>query len=263
MNKSESIKALAAALHKAQMEIKSALKESENPYFKSKYADLKAIWGSCKEALKNNELSITQTGKVEGSQMVLETTLLHTSGEYITGEYIINPSKPNDPQQIASAWTYGRRYSISALLGIVSDVDDDGEGATDHGDSTVPKKQSFKEKIQAYNNAHPEPLMAPEPIKAVEPPTLSKTIPKDEPWSSDSVLSLEELVTTIQAVSEKSGKKPFGVKTSKGEWFNTWDDALADYLREAHASKEPVKLVLELKGKYKNIIDASKAEIAA
>ena len=43
MNKSESIKELATALAKAQGEIKGALKDSQNPFFKSKYADLAEI----------------------------------------------------------------------------------------------------------------------------------------------------------------------------------------------------------------------------
>jgi hypothetical protein len=50
MNKSENITTLAVALVKAQADIKAALKDSTNPHFKSKYADLGSVVDAVKGA---------------------------------------------------------------------------------------------------------------------------------------------------------------------------------------------------------------------
>lgn len=130
---SEHINEIASALNKVQAEIKPALKDSDNPYFKSKYADLSAVWESCRVSLCKNGLSVTQTvdwSGVTGSTIsVLTTMLMHTSGQWISGSQILNPVK-NDPQGVGSAITYARRYGLSAIIGIVSDDDDDGNAAS-------------------------------------------------------------------------------------------------------------------------------------
>lgn len=127
--KKEGLK-LSASLLKAQMEIGAAVKDSTNPYFKSKYADLGAVIASCKEALNKHGISILQP--VEGDRVV--TMLVHESGEYMcdAGTPIIC-TKQNDPQAQGSAITYARRYGLSSLL-LIPTADDDGEGASNHDD---------------------------------------------------------------------------------------------------------------------------------
>lgn len=129
--KSESIKELAIALTKAQPKIKSALKDAANPFFKSKYADLSSIWHACREALNENDLTIVQTISADRT---LDTLLIHSSGEWIQGScpLILNPKVNKQTgevlepgmQELGSAISYARRYSIAAICGVVTEDDD-------------------------------------------------------------------------------------------------------------------------------------------
>lgn len=137
----ENVAKLAAALAKAQGEIKPALKDSSNPAFKgTKYADLTAVWDACREALKTNGIAVVQAPNFDGQEVWLETTLLHSSGEHITGRYPLRPTK-SDPQGYGSALTYARRYSLAAMIGVVADDDDDGNAATKRdGGEPAPRR---------------------------------------------------------------------------------------------------------------------------
>lgn len=130
MKTSESIGKIAAALLKAQTEMGGAKKGAANPYFKSRYADLGAVLEACKELLNQNEITILQphsTCAHTGKKFV-ETVLVHSSGEFISGQTEIVCSKENDPQAQGSAITYARRYGLQSLLSMPAE-DDDGESA--------------------------------------------------------------------------------------------------------------------------------------
>lgn len=127
MNKSPTLGELAKALAKAQSEMKVAVKDSENPFFKSHYADLGSVWDACRTALNSNGLSIVQTCGIDTSGPTLITTLLHSSGEWIEGAQPLN-AKAQDPQALASAITYARRKGVAAIAGVV-EADDDAEKA--------------------------------------------------------------------------------------------------------------------------------------
>ena len=128
MNKSDSIAKLAAALCEAQKTELFALADKINPFFKSKYADLSSVWDAIRSPLTSNGMAITQTMASDSMDGVtIETTLMHISGEYISGSLYIKPEK-NTPQGLGIAITYGRRYALMAIIGI-SPEDDDGEGA--------------------------------------------------------------------------------------------------------------------------------------
>jgi hypothetical protein len=128
MKQSEKIDQLAAALVKAQKDLKPAVKDSANPFFKSKYADLSSVWEACHLALENNGLAIIQLAVPAAPGNVgLETVILHSSGEWMSG-HAEAPLVKNDPQSYGSATTYLRRYGLSAALGIMAE-DDDAEGA--------------------------------------------------------------------------------------------------------------------------------------
>lgn len=129
MNQSTTIGALAAALAKAQSQFKPAIKDSANPFFKAHFLSLAGALDACREALTSNGLAIVQAVDSSADKLVLHTTLLHASGEWIGSAYPINPIK-SDPQGIGSATSYARRYSLMALVGIAAE-DDDGEAA--HG----------------------------------------------------------------------------------------------------------------------------------
>lgn len=128
MTKSETINELAAALAKAQGQIKGATKDSENPYFKSKYADLAAVWDACRTALSSNGLAVSQTLSGVDGAVVVSTMLMHSSGQWIEDTLTLTP-KDASPQAFGSAATYGRRYALAAIVGVAPE-DDDGNAAT-------------------------------------------------------------------------------------------------------------------------------------
>ena len=118
---------MALALSKAQGALGNAHKDKDNPFFKSKYADLAACWDACREPLSKNELAVVQTHKMsDKGDMILITRLIHSSGQYIKGILNIRPVK-NDPQMYVSATTYGRRAALSAIVGISPSEDDGNE----------------------------------------------------------------------------------------------------------------------------------------
>jgi len=108
--------------------MKSVPKTSVNPFFNSKYATLDAVWETIRKPLSDNGLSVAQTIALVEGEISLETTLFHTSGQWIQSSLPIN-AKTNEPQVVGSAITYARKYSVSAILGISSDDDDDAEHA--------------------------------------------------------------------------------------------------------------------------------------
>jgi hypothetical protein len=133
MNRSEQINELATALAKAQGQMRPAAKTAENPHFRARYADLASVIDAVREPLSSNGLSYTQcVGHADGS-VIVETVLMHASGQWISSELALRPAKA-DVQGVGSAVTYGRRYSLQAICGLASDFeDDDGNAAVGHG----------------------------------------------------------------------------------------------------------------------------------
>jgi hypothetical protein len=128
MNKSESIKELAGALSKAQGEIKGALKDTDNPFFKSKYADLASVVEAIRAPLAKHGIAYVQlTVPSEKEEVQVETVLMHESGEWVSGIIAVPVSK-GDAQGYGSALTYARRYGLSAAVGVAPE-DDDGNAA--------------------------------------------------------------------------------------------------------------------------------------
>lgn len=134
MNKSESIKEIATALCKAQGEMAKAHKKSENPHFKSKYANLSEVLTCVKDAFSDNDLSFTQMPSFDGGVAYVETLLMHTSGEWISSTAGSPISKQN-PQGIGDAVTYLRRYSLAAIAGLGQEDDDGNSNSTGYQSS--------------------------------------------------------------------------------------------------------------------------------
>ena len=136
MKTSESITKIASALVSAQKDFLSAKKTSDNPFFKSKYADLQAVISAVKESLNENGIAFLQSPtESEGDVLKLTTRLLHESGEWIEDTSVC-PLVKRDPQAFGSALSYLRRYSLSAMCGIYQ-ADDDGNEATKKTDVDV------------------------------------------------------------------------------------------------------------------------------
>lgn len=126
---SESLNELAPALAKAQAAMKAADMDGENPHFRSRYATLASITAAVKKPLADHGLCVVQgVGAGEGTAKV-STMILHASGQWIASELALPVGERATPQAIGSAISYGRRYGLAGLLGVVADDDDDGNVA--------------------------------------------------------------------------------------------------------------------------------------
>lgn len=128
MNKSDQLEELAAALAKAQGELENATKSSQNPHFKSKYADLAEVLNTVRPVFSRHGLSVTQLPSLDDDMVSVETMLLHSSGQWISSKITTPVGGKRDAQSIGSAITYARRYSLAAIAGIAQE-DDDGNAA--------------------------------------------------------------------------------------------------------------------------------------
>ena len=131
INQSESIANLVAALSAVQGKMSHAVKDSANPFFKSKYADLESVWDACRSLLAENGLAVMQFPGLytdHDKSMSLTTIISHKSGEYISQEMSVPVTKA-DAQGAGSAITYMRRYALAAVVGVVQ-ADDDGNAAS-------------------------------------------------------------------------------------------------------------------------------------
>ena len=130
MERSDSIKEIASALNKAQADMTGAKKAKDNPFFKSKYADLGAVINALKTPFADNGLSFSQFPMSEDGKAGVETMLMHVSGEWFLSRLLL-PIKKNDPQGVGDAVTYARRYSLQSMAGIPAE-DDDGNSNTNN-----------------------------------------------------------------------------------------------------------------------------------
>ncbi|WP_304026189.1 ERF family protein [Desulfovibrio piger] len=139
---SPEITELSKALIAVQKDLKPALKDAVNPFVHNSYASLGSIMDACRNALIEHDVLLTQYPvPVEGEYLGLVTKLVHAkSGQYQASLAVI-PLAKHDPQAMGSAITYGRRYALSAMLGIVPEEDDDGNAACNIMDSS-PKRRT-------------------------------------------------------------------------------------------------------------------------
>ncbi len=126
MDKSETIINLAKALAAFQGEVKNPANTASNPFYKSKYAPLNEILNEVRPIMAKHGLSVIQSPGGNGKDISISTMLLHSSGEWMELTPLTLTAEKITPQGAGSAITYGRRYVISALLGIASEDDDDG-----------------------------------------------------------------------------------------------------------------------------------------
>lgn len=139
--RSDSIAKLSLALSKAQGEMEAALKSSVNPHFSSKFADLAECWSASRPALSRNELAVIQIPHTVDGKLWLETTLSHSSGEYITGSMMLLHDRPT-MQSLGSSITYARRYMLAAMVGITQDDDDGNAASASNQPGFDPKNKS-------------------------------------------------------------------------------------------------------------------------
>ena len=137
------------ALAKAQGEMEVAKEDATNPFFKSQYADLASIIKSSRSALSKQGLSVIQRIMANGNgTSYLFTRLCHVSGQWMESRMNLLPTKP-DMQGMGSAITYAKRYAYSAMIGVVTGEDDDGNAASVPAKAKESAKPVFITQSQA------------------------------------------------------------------------------------------------------------------
>jgi ERF superfamily len=140
MKRSESIVELAKALADFQAAVKQPEKDGNNPHFKSKYVTLDGTVKSIHDCAPKHGLSYTQMPVSTESGVGVVTVIFHQSGQFIEFDPFILPLDKKTAQGVGSALTYSKRYALSAAFGIVSDVDDDGNEATENAPTNAPSR---------------------------------------------------------------------------------------------------------------------------
>jgi ERF superfamily len=188
MKRSNSITELAKGLAKFQKAVKNPSFDAKNPQFNSKYSTLGNVINTVKEPMTENGLSFIQEPFVteDGLHVEITTLLMHESGEWMESRPLTLPAfkmgkggvKVYDAQAAGIAITYGRRYSLTAILGISSEEDDDGNGVShDNGSKQQPQNKPPLKKYPPKDQQAPPPpkedkpeeggTISPEDLKAV------------------------------------------------------------------------------------------------
>lgn len=148
---SETIINLSKALVETQKELKQPLKDAKNPFFKSEYVPLENVAEAITESATKHGLAFSQYATTtETGNVSVGTIVFHESGEFIEFPPLILKPENTKPQSIGSAITYAKRYSLSAVFGITSDKDDDGNKA--NGNDEPQKQQQKRNQKQAQND---------------------------------------------------------------------------------------------------------------
>lgn len=153
------MKNLATALVKAQKAFSPALKNSTNPHFKSRYADLATCVEAVMDALNDNGIALIQKCYECSGGIMVETVFMHESGEIYEAGILQFPASKQDPQGYMSALTYARRGSLMAACGIAPE-DDDGNAASRKPSPVITPNQGGREAVPADELPYLEELAA-------------------------------------------------------------------------------------------------------
>ena len=152
INRSESLADFSKAFAMFQAEVINPLNSTVNNFFKNKYATLADVLNEVRPVLAKHGLSILQMPSGNDGLVQLTTLIMHTSGEWIETEPMTMRPEKGTPQGIGSCLTYLRRYSLSSILGVASEDDDDGNEASkpdnNKGKSPEPKKSAKKDTVK-------------------------------------------------------------------------------------------------------------------
>ena len=201
MNTSDNIAAVATALSAAQGELTNIGKGKLNPHLKSRYADIGDGLEVVRPILSKHGLAVVQTTQMNpDGGFFLMTRIIHKSGEWIEGAYPLPASGKS--QDIGSAITYARRYTLFALVGVAgTDEDDDGHDAQS---APVAAKR-------------PAPKAAPAPVKPVAPAE-----PPFDVEESESVCRM--MIATLEVVDEIGDLRDWAAKNAATKDRMTADD---------------------------------------
>lgn len=217
MKRSETIGELAKALVKFQAEVENPKNTASNPMFKSKYAPLDVVINTVKPILTKNGLSFMQSTGSEGESIIITTMLLHESGEWIESEPLILPAyqikgggvKDFTAQGAGSGITYGRRYSLTALLGISSEDDDDGNGASQGRDDNNKGNMTYNQnKPQNNGNIGSNGKASEKQMKMIHAKIAHLTVvSKTDKQAIEDTLKANIGVTNLSDISSQTASK--------------------------------------------------------
>lgn len=165
----EPIDKLAAALSAAQGTWENPKKDGFNPHFQSRYATLDALQNATRKGLSDNKLAVVQLPQpMQDGGWVLETVLIHASGQYMISRLPLDASK--GPQVLGSWITYMQRYGYKAILNISAEEEDDAEHAQSSYGTTKPAGKEYK------LNPAAQATVLPASVQSVALPSDSKHV---------------------------------------------------------------------------------------
>lgn len=244
---SEQIDKIAPALVKLQSDLAPVQKamtakiRSDKGNYEYSYADLASVWEAAREPLPKAGFYVMQGASVKDRTVSVTTMLIHESGQWAMCELTLIAGDTK-PQSIGSAITYGRRYGMSPLLGIVTEEDDDGGRASrgkGHGDDNAQPKQ--KSKNQPVNESNNQPVNESNNAPPAEPHAAEKEALRNlcgvkTVTEADTIVHwiTEGAVETADALRDEAGRKVF-----KECWHNITAGGLkaADFLAYATGKK--------------------------
>ena len=248
MKRSETISALTEALAKAQGAFPAVQKSGENKHLGNQYSTLDDIIAAVRKPLAANGLSFLQPlVSLDDGALVLETILMHQTGEWVGSEVAV-PSLSgnravNELQAFGSALTYMRRYTLTAMLGVTSEEDVDGNGASGNGQKP-PAKQAAKPQQQkaAPKQAPKQPSAtptapAPEQAPAAEWDALTPPADFTELWGAHrfAELGYESMQHAKNAIAKVYPGEKLGTGDDEIHVDRAWQ-ALIDYAKSKESA---------------------------
>jgi hypothetical protein len=214
---------LFAAVAKAQGEIEGAKKDSTNPHFKSKYADLASARDAVQGPLSKNGLALIQWPRTVNNGVEIETWLGHASGQYMSGTLCM-PCSKMDAHGVGSAITYGRRYALMAVTGVAPEDDDGNAAGGDRDEAGRPHFRPERRQMPAQSSAHGRELAS------AEPQLVDYNRPKGALPAGNGNANGKEVQNAIKRVEwvKKAidGFKTAQTKSELQEWWKTETDRL-------------------------------------
>jgi len=202
---SEAINEIAAALAKAQGEIRNPEKDQLNPHFKSKYADLAGGLETIRPTLAKHGLSVVQMTECDGEIVTLHSRLMHSSGQWVASTYPVCKLGPH--QQMGAAMTYARRYCLFALVGVAgADDEDDGNTAP-----TARRRPGEKTETERATSSEKAPT-APRDSTPYAERKSSAAVKREDVWPTFE-RSVREATTTAELTA---------IWNERSAEFETW-----------------------------------------
>jgi len=147
------------AIAKAQGQIRNAALNRTNTHLNSSYADLAAVWDACRTACSEAGVSIVQSLWPRKHFVVVTTRLSHR-GQWVEADLPVKGEAQkgvNNKQQLGIAITYGKRYSLTSMLGIPAGEDTDGDENSGGNGSVESIATRWREAIAAFDKIGVKP----------------------------------------------------------------------------------------------------------